>query len=565
MKKKICSIALAGLLIGSVVPMSGCNGNTDGGEAIDPNRTQLYVNVRDCGIGRDFVYALKAGYEAKNPQVQVIPTFDDTLDDEGLQSLKTNDDVDVVFAPNYILNDFVSVNNKTSEYFADLTDIVTEGGENSIMAKMYEDEKKYHNVGDESSPKFFSLPWYVSYHGTVYDVDLFEEENFYNIEGYAGLDCQEGTEDDFWGPDGKEDSYDDGLPATWEDMKLLLDEMVGAEVCPFTWTSYSGYSDSWLSAVSASYEGASNFSLLGGFDGTYVYSEDTDWLTGGTKNEETGNMELTVTTANGNMMGYQNGKLAALEVAEYIIANRLFSSKATGSTQNHYEAQTEYLSSVEFCKNDPNVKRIAFLMEGNWWELEAIDTFNDMKTTYHEKYAYGTRKFGYFPWPKFIGSDDIPDQVNMSTTLMGGKVDNRANVCAVNKASPNVELAKDFVKYAYSDEGNASFTVNSGVLRPFDYELTPEQLNELTHYQRSVYTLAREETTEKVSGYTRTGLMYTAADYISGVCTFAAKSTKNELYTDPFNTFNTTTSVTTAESYMDCVKVYVNQRTNFWK
>ena len=564
MKKKIGSILLAGLFVGCAFPFGACGGGGDG-EEVDPNRTQLYVNVRDCGIGREFVYALKAGYEAKNPEVQVIPTFDDTLDDEGLQSLKTNDDVDVIFAPNYILNDFVSVNNQTSEYFADITDIVTGGGENSIMAKMYETEKNYHNVGSATAPKFFSLPWYVSYHGTVYDVDLFEEENFYNIDGYAGLDCIADTEDDFWGPDGKEGTYDDGLPATWEDMKLLMGEMESADVIPFTWTSYAGYSDSWLSSVVASYEGASNFSLLGGFDGTYVYSENTEWMTGGTKNQETGNMELAVTSANGNMMGYQNGKLAALEVAEYIIENKLFSGKAIGTTQNHYEAQTEYLTSVELCKEDPNVKRIAFLMEGNWWELEAKETFNDMKTFYHEKYAYGTRRFGYFPWPKFIGSADIPDQVNTKTTLLGGNVDNRVNVCAVNKISPNLEIAKDFVKYAYSDEGNASFTINSGVLRPFDYELTPEQQNGLTHYQKSVYTLSREEATEKMSGYTRTGLMYTAADYISGVCTFAARTEKNELHTNPFNTFNTSTNISSAESYMDCIKRYVEQKTNFWK
>ena len=563
MKKKISSILLAGVLASTVLPIGACSGG--GGEAVDPNRTQLYVNVRDCGIGREFVYALKAGYEAKNPSVQVIPTFDDTLDDEGLQALKTNDDVDVIFAPNYILNDFVSVNNKTSDYFADITDIVTEGNENSIMAKMYNTEKEYHNVGDDNTPKFFSLPWYVSYHGTVYDVDLFEEKKFYNIEGYTGLDCTEGTDDDFWGPDGIEKTYDDGLPATWEDMKLLMAEMVNAEVMPFTWTSYKGYSDSWLTSVVASYEGASNFGLLGGFNGTYVYSKDTQWMTGGTKNEETGNMELPVTSANGNMMAYQNGKKAALEVAEYIVDNQLFSSKAIGTTQNHYEAQTEYLTSVEFCKTDPNVKRIAFLMEGNWWENEAKETFNDMATSMHEKYAYGTRRFAYFPWPKFIGSSDIPDQVNTKTTMMGGTVDNRVNVCAVNKVSPNVELAKDFVKYAYSDEGNALFTVNSGVLRPFDYELTPQELSELTYYQRSVYTIAREQTTEKVSGYTRKGLMYLAADYISGVCTFAAKTQQNESYTDPFNTYNTSTSVRTAEAYMDCIKIYVDQKTNFWK
>ncbi|MBQ4269711.1 MAG: extracellular solute-binding protein [Clostridia bacterium] len=560
MKKRIVSIILASCTLSSVA-FAACGGG--GGEKIDPNRTQLYVNVRNCGIGTEFAYNLKSAYEAKNPKVQVMITTDDTLDDEGLQSLKTNDDVDVIFAPNYILNDFVSVNNGTSEYFADITDIVTDGGNQSIMSKMYKDEKEYHNVGTESAPKFFSLPWYVSYHGTVYDVDLFEEKNFYNIDGYTGIDCVEGTEDDFWGPDGKENTYDDGLPGTWEDMKILMDEMVAANVTPFTWTSYKGYSDAWLCSVWANYEGAANYALLGDFEGTYTYSQDTDWLSGGVAGSN-GGKELSVTTASGYTMAFQNGKKAALEVAEYIVTNNLYSAQAIGSTQNHYEAQTEYLTSVELSKKNSNVQRIAFLMEGNWWENEAKETFKDMEVAYHEKYAYGTRRFGYFPWPKFLGSSDIPDQVNLQTTLMGGTVEPRTNVCAINKISPNLEIAKDFVKFAYSDEGNASFTTSCGVLRPFDYELTTEQLNSLTYYQQSLYKLSRETTTAKVSGYARTGLIYTSADYISGCCKFAAKNELNETFSDPFNTFATKSNMT-AEKYLDFVKIYVDAKTNFWK
>lgn len=568
MKKKFGAILLATCLLASFgATGTACNKGGEG-EKVDTSRTQLYVNVRNCGIGREFLDNLKATYEKMNPDVQVMISTQDSLDDAGLKTLETMDKMDVVFAPNFILNDFVSLNNQTSDYFADITDIVTEGGDDSIMSRMYREEKDYHNIGTVAQPKFYSLPWYVSYHGTVYDVDLFEEKNFYDIEGYAGLDCEEGTADDFWGPDGKENTYDDGLPATWEDMKLLLDEMSGNNITPFTWTSYSGYSPAWLSSIWANYEGADNFSLLGSVNGTYKYSEDTKWLSGGTENAETGVKELAVSMSNGNLMAYQNGKKAALEVAEYIITNKLFSARATGNSQNHYEAQTEYLFSAELCKTDSKVQRIAFLLEGSWWENEAKESFAEMAEAYNKKYAYGTRRFGYFPWPKFVGSSDIPDQVNMATTLMGGVVTNRVNACAVNKKSKQLALAKDFVKFAYSRQGNAIFTTSSGVLAPFDYTLTKDEVNSLTSFQKSLYEISREETTQKVSGYTRTGAIYTASSYISGIFSFSAKDAIGNKYSEPFTAFTTSTGankVTTAEGYMDLVKTLVDTNKTIWK
>ena len=566
MKKKIISIALSTCVLASVATAGvGCGNNS--GEKVDKNRTQVYVNVLNCGIGTEFAYNLKAAYEKKNPKAQIMITTDETLEGEGLQSLKTNTDTDVIFAPNVILQDFVSSKNGTSEYFADITDIITADGENSILAKMQTNQRAYHNIGTDEQPKFYSLPWFVSYFGTVYDVDLFEEKKLYNIEGYAGLDCKGGTADDFFGPDGKENTYDDGLPATWEDMKILLDEMVANNITPFTWTSYKGYIESWMSSIMASYEGADNYSLLTTLDGKYVYSEDTEWLSGGTLNEETGYMELDINRQNGYMLAYQNGKKAALEFAEYIIQNNLYSAKALGTTQNHYEAQTEYLTSVELCKTDSKVQRIAFLAEGNWWENEAKDTFKDMEESYHEKYAYGTRRFGYFPWPKFIGSEDIPDQVHTETTL-GGKVSCSSAVCVVNKISKNVDLAKDFVKFAYSDEGNAIFTTSTGVLRPFDYTLTNEQYNSLTYYQRTVYDLTREESTKKANGGTRMGLAYTANEYITGIFGVTGLSPNKSKYLQPFTAFTASSgagAVRTAEGYMDFVKRYVESNMTLWK
>jgi ABC-type glycerol-3-phosphate transport system substrate-binding protein len=156
----------------------------------------------------------------------------------------------------------------------------------------------------------------------------------------------------------------------------------------------------------------------------------------------------------------------------------------------------------------------------------------------------------------------------METTLMGGVVTNKVNCCAINKKSTQLALAKDFVKFAYSDEGNAIFTTSTGVLRPFDYTLSEEQVNSLTYYQRSLYELSREETTKKVSGYSRAGLMYTASDYVSGVCAFSAKAKDGTSFSEPFSAFVGTTganAIRTADDYLEAVKRTVDSKTDFWK
>ena len=553
MSKKIWAIILS-LCIS--LTMVACGGD-GGGEKIDTDKTQLYVNVYDCGIGREFAENLKAEYEKQHSDIQIILSSTD-LDSDGLRIMGSDTSIDVAFAPNFIINDFVNVKNGTCDYFADITDILTEGGANSIASKMYKDEKAYHNVGTVESPRYFSLPWYVSYFGTIYDVDLFEEYHFYNLDGYAGLDCIPDTEDDCWGPDGKEGTYDDGLPATWEDMKTLFDVMAEFEILPFTWTSYEGYVPAWLEALWGSYEGSNNYSLLSTFEGKYVSSVNKS----GYVSRDDGNFELAVSLSNGYEMAYQNGKIAALTVAKYIVDNQLYSQKARNSSQKHTMAQDEYLQSVVM--QEYGQKRIAFLLEGNWWENEAKPVFKDVAAIYGNQYAFGQRKFAYFPFPKFIGSSDIPDQVNTATVLHGSVLSSQTNVCVVNKSSKNLAIAKDFVKFAYSDVSNAAFTTDTGVLRPFDYELSDSQKAKLTYYQRSVYDLARESDTEKISGLTRSGLIFDDRDYVEGIGAFLGKNDKNTTFgKNSFEEFALDAGLT-VNGYLDGVKRFVDSKKSIW-
>ncbi len=533
--KKFLSFLLCLLMAFPAFSMAACD---DGREKPDPNRTQVYVGVLTCGVGFDFAYSLKRAYEAVHPEIQVmIDEMDSSGDAPAMKANIQNARQDILFMVNYTMKDFVTVNNQSSNLLADITDIITDGDENSIHSKMYAGIKSYHNVGTEESPKYFSLPWYSSYGGTVYDVDLFENENLYNLKSYKGLDCIEGNADDNYGPDGLPNTYDDGLPATWEDMKLLIRALNGKNITPFAWTSYEGYLQEWMSSVWASYEGEANYSILQDFTGTYKSSNAEDLL---------------ITEENGYHVAYQNGKLASLKVLEYIMRNGYYDTRSLNPSEGHLVAQQNYLESVE------TERRTAFLMEGNWWEYEAKDYFDEMASTADAKYAYGVRKFGYFPCPKFIGSSDIPDQVNMNTTFVSGVIEDQTNVVVVNKASDVLEEAKDVLKFAYSDAMNADFTMNTGMCRPFDYTMTKDQLKGLTNYQRSVWEATHQPNVERIAGANRTGLMAQSNIYISNICAYLSKVGPNEeSITNPATAYHRYATLT-AKDYYDGVKKVVN-------
>ena len=209
MKKTVSITLTAAIMLGAASSLFACA--QENGEKIDANKTQLYVNVFECGVGTTFAtdpsnvskaISLKEKFETLNPNVQVIVRTAD-VNGVGKQSVIASGDTDIFYMATFDVSQYTNIAAASSDYLADITDIVTEGGENSIASKMFEDSRQYFNLGTEESPKYFCLPWFSSYMGTVYDVGLFKEEHLYSNDAeavveYAGLDCISGTEDDNW-------------------------------------------------------------------------------------------------------------------------------------------------------------------------------------------------------------------------------------------------------------------------------------------------------------------------------------------------------------------------------
>ncbi len=469
MKKILCMVLACALLFG----LSACKPPLETGE-IDPNKTQIYVAIGDNGVGTEFLYNLKAAYEAENPEYEVIIRQKDAELSNGVDYMRSATE-DIIYVNGS--NDF----SKYTKYILDLTDMVEsksydENGEYvgkgkgtvSLEDKMKTNENSYKmfNVGTTEDPQFLSLPWFSAVYGLWYDIDLFEDEHFYNLPGYKGIDGIANSGDEGYGPDNTPGTYDDGLPATWEDMKILLDEMKTRGMKPFTFAGGISWMRNWyLDVVLMNYEGLNDYALNYSFDGV-----DSDFGT--------------IDETNGYLLKQQEGKKAMLLVAEEIAKNELYSNGSMKTTQTHMQAQSEFLDSVT---EEP---RSAFLIDGSWWEYEARDTFERLEKV-SKDFARGTWRFGYFPVPRFIGTEGLKDQENTTQYVR----DISGYLILANANTKHKDIVEDFLLFAHSESSLIEFTRTTNLFCPYDYDMG-EYLDELTPLAQSVYQLLRTEGVE---------------------------------------------------------------------
>lgn len=481
MKKAIAviTVILAVIIAGTVTLICTCGkrNETYNGIEIDKTKTQLYVGNYDGGAGHEWLNIAIDGFEEEYKSesfekgktgVQVLPR---NLKDEFMGTLLLENIADgkedIVITGTISYADFVA-----ADVLLDITDVVTAGGENSAEKRMNESMRRTFDMGTESQSKYYGVPTLASLSGIVYDVDLFEDDKLYFGEGStASRPVWTGAENKSAGMDGEKGTYDDGLPETWEQLKVLMTRMVTKNITPFTWSGmYDTYRQRFMNYIWASYEGADDFLLNYSFSGTDSDSGDIDY-------------------SNGYLLQKQNGKYAALKVAEYIVKNStLYSENAMKTSQSHSQAQTEYLTSVE------KEKRIAMLLEGTWWENEARGTFDGM-IKYSPDYAYGVRRFGYMPFPRFIGSAGIPDTDQSKTTLL---CDAGSGAVIAKKNVDHPELVKKFIAYLLRTDTQAMFTATTGLPMPYSYSLTEDQYASMTNYARTIWDLVTSEDAELV-------------------------------------------------------------------
>lgn len=493
--------------------MTACAGETI--EA-DPNKTQLYIGNYDGGVGREWIETLadkfeelyaEESFEEGKKGVQIwVNHLKEEYKSARLITTMDNYREDIYILDSITYGDFVS-----QDKLMDLTDVMTQPNEldgGAILAEKTDESRlDYFRYTDG---KYYALPFMDHMLGIIYDVDLFEEENLFN--GGVGVDGKEGT-------------YDDGLPATEAEFWQLIDVMKQKGITPFTWCGKDGgYRIDLLNEIWAKYEGKENFELNNTFDGEYTFE---------------GNSEPTVITAeNGYLLTQQTGKLKALEFAKKLLSDPAnFSKAGFYASQMHTDTQEEFLTS---CRRPQGSNQIAMILEGSWFENEADPIFEEMAETFGAKYARGKRRFAFMPLPYFEGGSE-------ENTLYMGK---GQSAIVVKKEAKNPDLCKMFLKYLHTNENLGYFNAQTGVTRPYTYTMTQEQEDCLSYLGKSLRAISANDDVVKVYRTSADRMHLEKESFFNEwgfVSTIGAK-----VYNDPFLAFNDSANKDlTARVYFD--------------
>lgn len=491
-RRKIVSLALVGSV--ALTGLVGCGPREVEKEPINENATQLEVATFNGALGDEWLYALKArfekayenvSFETGKMGVQVSIDTDKKYAGGSLVSTITSDDADVYFTEEVNYYDFV-LGAQGNSYLKDISEIVTgniPGEEKSIEDKMNSTAASYF----KTNGKYYAIPFYESYSGITYDIDLFQSKGFYlkgdAANGYEALKLggayQFVGEGQFvdgkttqilsYGPDGEYGTSDDGLPATYTEFFAMMDYMKGKEVIPFVWSgNFPGYFSSFLTAMWADHEGETGVINSITLDGV---TEELVDLSTGTPYFYT---QENITTENGYLMAKQEGKYYALQFADKILSSsEYYYSLSTNESFTHTQAQDEFIASVP----SPNKKPIAMLIEGTFWFNEASSSFASYAKKYGSQYGEN-RNLGFMPLPKATNSD-FGDASFLSI---------KNTACMVNALTDvPMDALKAFIQFAHTDYSLSEFTSLVNLPRGFSYEMDSEHT--MTAFAKSVYDL----------------------------------------------------------------------------
>ncbi|MBQ7642342.1 MAG: hypothetical protein IJS67_00420 [Clostridia bacterium] len=497
MKKFLCGLLSVVISLGTTFALTACGGDDEdlsGGtgvtEKVDATRTQLYVGNYNGGYGDKWLVAAKKRFEEfyKDSSFESGKTGVQVLIDNKKEEFKSYDNLANTIEKSknaiYFTEGIPYRQLLDSKYLLDISEILstplTEYGESkSIYDKMQQNQKDYYIRGD----KCYAVPTYSAYFGLIYDVDLFEKKKFYYAaEKDNGNDGFVYSKNDVKsnGPDGVAGTYDDGLPATYDEFFALCDRMQDAGVTPFIWSGEyeSSYIRQLAGALWADYEGLEESLKF------YSCSGEINKVTEITSSGTVKTQKVSVTPSNGYELFGQAGRYYSVKFIEKMVkggkTTPYYQKDCFNNMQSHTNAQEDYL----YSKYEADSQAVAMLADGVWWQGEASLAFSDVAEAYGEDASINKRRLGFMPMPKAT-EEKVGEGVTLLDTL-NAKMFVNANVAdnAVQK-----DLAFKFVRFLNTDISLSEFHGITNVPKALDYEMTAEDKAKLTYFGNTVYEM----------------------------------------------------------------------------
>ena len=490
--KKLRFLSLTSALLITAGCFGGCGGFGFG----SGNKTELKIGVFNGGLGYAWADALAEKFEEKYADVSFEPgkTGVNVIIDPQKDLFKP-DSIRAAIQQNTSANDiYYTCNNFHKEFansglFYNLNDVLNEKVylDNGEMADMtYNTETKkyelkegaqaptksmldkmgaqwkdafYYDSNSGIEAGYYAIPYETSLEGFIYDHDLFEEQGWLDYDGI------------------------DGTPATMDDFFDLLDRIVQANMIPYTYKN----EDYWMgvgAAYLAQYEGPENAALNYTYRGKYTFRNlpqttldvftDEFCSENAITNNGDGTFTVNITPSNAWLLAYQSGKDSYIKFMRAVIDPDYYDNNRYQVSYDYLMAQTTFVLSK---LGKTGQKRIAMIQEGEWWENEARANFNQTG-------GYGQRDFRFMILPKIEG------QIDESVQYIGGA--SIGTDLVVNAKSDKIELCKLWLHFSHSESALEEFTLTNGAVRnSFNYDLSAEQLNQLTPFGRNVYEIKK--------------------------------------------------------------------------
>ena len=454
-KKKILSLALA---LGVLVSATACKTTPPGLKPEESGKddvTILSVYNFDGGVGTKWLENLKPKFEEQFKDV----SFEEGKKGVTIDIVPGKSDIasvlaqgyNVVFSEEVLFNDFAAqgkILDISDMVTASLSDVSNGVETGTIEEKLDESQKKALKAKNN---KYYALPHYEVYTGLTYDADLFKEKALYFAKDGGWTD----EEDEMTcGPDGDYSTkYDNGLPSSYEEFYTLMNKMVDESVAPFVFAGQlPRYTNDLLAGLWAAYSGKDEFLLNVNFDseGTNTKARIIEF-----NNGKPVEKEVSINKENGYLMSQQSGKYYAYEFLEKITSSSDYlSPKVTGSLA-HTGAQEQFIYSNLEGKTLP----IGMLIEGSYWYNEARDYILRSENTYKDKAK--NRNLAWMPLPRQY-SGTVTEGNGTKNTLLETLTSFAVINSSIKDNEGLVNCAKTFLKYCYTNQSLANFTIDSG-------------------------------------------------------------------------------------------------------
>ena len=469
MKTKLFLLSLGTLSL--VVSTAGCAGRKRNNDEFDPNKTHIVVATLDKGIGTAWLenaarafeelYKDATNFEEGKTGVQVLVKGSTQYNGAYLETAALNHDIyfteGIAYRQLARLGKFYDITSTVNEKLTAYDDNRT------ILEKIDDTFADYLTVDG----KIYGIPFYDSFYGMVYDMDLWNEEKLYLSK--AGKFVNK-SGDLSLGTDNVAGTLDDGLPATYEEYDKLMKKLLDKEIIPYI-VSNAGieYTANYLYNIFADYEGVENMKLNLTLDGTatdlvdYIEDNGTIHYKGAT----------TITDDNGYELQRQVGRYKTLKFFNDVLVNdpRNYNRNPEAT---HIGAQTTFINGHQVGKP------IAMLIEGSWWENEAKSAFKAYEESYGERRNYGIMPIPFESAEKAAACGYKHTYLSLSQSFG-----------IISNSSENKPLAVEFMKFLHSDKMLRQFTKDTSMTRPLNYEMTEDDMAGLTTYAKSLIDLKK--------------------------------------------------------------------------